>query len=84
MTTAAVTSKGQITIPIEVRKKHGIKTGDRLDFTENEKGELVLRPKSGSAVDLIGIANYKGPVITIEEMNKAIREGWASGFKEEG
>ena len=30
MTTAAVTSKGQITIPAEVRKDLGLKTGDRV------------------------------------------------------
>ena len=82
MTTAAVTSKGQITIPIEVRRKHGIKTGDRIDFIENEKGELVLRQKKGSIMDLIGCLKWDGPPVSIEEMNKAIAEGWATGFKE--
>jgi antitoxin PrlF len=84
MPATAVTSKGQITIPIEVRRKHGIRTGDRLDFTENEKGELVLRQKRRSIMDLIGILKRDGPPVSIEEMNKAIEEGWASGFNEEG
>jgi AbrB family looped-hinge helix DNA binding protein len=38
MATAAVTSKGQITIPAEVRKKLGLKTGDRVRFIEGEHG----------------------------------------------
>ena len=83
MPTAAVTSKGQITIPVEVRKKHGIRTGDRLDFTENENGELVLRSKRGSIMDLFGVGKWNGPPVSIEEMNEVIAEGWASGFKEE-
>ena len=43
MATAAVTSKGQITIPVEVRKKLGIKPGDRVRFIEGEHGEYILR-----------------------------------------
>jgi antitoxin PrlF len=82
MPAAAVTSKGQITIPVEVRKKHGIKTGDRLDFTENERGELVLRRKTRSIMDLAGIGKWEGPPVTIEEMNETIRQGWSGLLRE--
>ena len=34
--------KGQITIPVKVRKALQIKTGDRLDLYVNEKQELIL------------------------------------------
>ena len=47
MATAAVTSKGQITIPLEVRKKLGLKPGDRVRFIEGEHGEYILKPKTG-------------------------------------
>ncbi len=79
---AAVTSKGQITIPVEVRRRHGIHIGDIVDFVENEQGELVLRQKKGSIMELAGALKWSGPPLTIEEMNKVIEEGWASGFKE--
>lgn len=82
MTTAALTSKGQITIPIEVRRKLGLRSGDRVDFVERENGEFVLRPKKGSIMDMIGVLKWDGPPVSIEEMNKVIEEGWASGFKE--
>ena len=38
MPTATMTSKGQITIPIEVRKALGLDAGDKIDFVEIEKG----------------------------------------------
>ena len=77
MTTAAVTSKGQITIPIEVRKKLGLKTGDRVRFVEGENGEIILKPKTGSIMDLEGIVPWKGKPVTIEEMNETIAKGWS-------
>lgn len=83
MTTAALTSKGQITIPVEVRRKLGLKSGDRIDFVERENGEFVLRPKKGSIMDLIGIGKWDGPPVTIEEMNETIAKGWAGLLRED-
>jgi AbrB family looped-hinge helix DNA binding protein len=77
MATAAVTSKGQITIPAEVRKKLGLKVGDRVRFIEGENGEYILRPKTGSIMDLEGCVKWTGKPVTIEEMNKTIAQGWA-------
>ncbi len=38
-----MTSKGQITVPVEVRKRLGLGQGDRIEFTV-EDGTAVLRP----------------------------------------
>ncbi len=43
MPTATLTSKGQTTIPKEIREHLGLKPGDRIDFLLIE-GEVVLRP----------------------------------------
>jgi antitoxin PrlF len=40
---AKVTSKGQVTIPVEVRKSLGVKPGDKLRFEPQEGGFRVLR-----------------------------------------
>lgn len=77
MATAAVTSKGQITIPAEVRKKLGLKPGDRVRFIEGESGEFFLRPKTGSIMNLKGCVKWTGKPVTIEEMNQTIAKGWA-------
>lgn len=41
MLEAKVTSKGQITIPIEIRKKIGVDTGDVISFQIKEAGIVV-------------------------------------------
>ena len=81
MTTAAVTSKGQITIPIEVRKKLGLRAGDRVGFVEGKPGEYILRPKTGSVMGLKGILRRKGKAVSIEEMNRTIARGWAGRLR---
>ena len=81
MATAAVTSKGQITIPAEVRKKLGLKPGDRVRFIEGENGEYIFKPKTGSIMDLEGCVPWKGKPVTIEEMNETIAQGWAGQLK---
>lgn len=77
MATAAITSKGQITIPIEVRRKLGLKPGDRVRFVESENGEIILKPKTGSIMDMRGFFKWRGKPVTIEEMNETIAKGWA-------
>jgi AbrB family looped-hinge helix DNA binding protein len=77
MPTATITSKGQITIPIEVRKKLGLKAGDRINFFEDQEGKFTFEPKTGSIMDMEGILKHLGlPALgyapTIEEMNQAV------------
>jgi len=72
MPTATMTSKGQITIPVKVRKALGLKPGVRIDFYEIEDGEYALRPKTGSIMDLKGCIPMLDHVVTIEEMDQAI------------
>lgn len=49
MELAKVTSKGQITIPIEIRKKLGIKNGDKILFVE-ESGRVYMMNSSMDAL----------------------------------
>lgn len=41
--TAKVTSKGQITIPVEVRRSLGVKAGDKVRFERKNGGFRVVR-----------------------------------------
>ena len=42
---STISSKGQITVPREIRKRMGLRTGDRVEFAI-EDGKAVLRPAS--------------------------------------
>lgn len=77
MASAAMTSKGQITIPIKYRRKLGLKPGDRVNFVEGKNGELVLQPKNRSIMDLKGAVKWTGKPVSIEDMNKTIAKGWS-------
>ena len=72
MPTATMTSKGQITIPIEIRKALGLKPGARIDFYEGEDGAYTLWPKTGSIMEMEGCIPKPNHTISIEEMNQAI------------
>ncbi|HUX67265.1 MAG TPA: AbrB/MazE/SpoVT family DNA-binding domain-containing protein [Terriglobales bacterium] len=55
---AKVTSKGQITLPLALRRELGIRTGDRVRF-ESEHGHVRLRVERGESPFLAyqGIGN---------------------------
>jgi AbrB family looped-hinge helix DNA binding protein len=85
MPTATVTSKGQITLPIEMRRKLGLKAGTKVDFFENEQGQFVLYPKTGSIMELKGIFQRLGIkplgyVPTDEQMNEAVLDAVAEDY----
>lgn len=52
MTEAVVTRHGQITIPAEIRRKHRISGGTRLEFID--AGDAIMIKKKPSTADLIG------------------------------
>jgi antitoxin PrlF len=58
-TDATLTSKGQLTVPKEIRDSLGMKTGDRLTFTLMQDGVVVLRVKNKRLSDLEGILHKK-------------------------
>ena len=78
---ATMTSKGQITIPVAVRRKLRLKAGSKVDFIENKAGELVLKPRTGDIRELYGIVKYDGPPLSIEEINEAIGDAAAESFR---
>jgi len=77
MSQATMTSKGQITVPKDVRDELGLEPGTKVDFVRISAREYRLRPKNRSVMDLGGMAKYDGPPISVEEMNETIRDGWA-------
>ncbi|HEY7351612.1 MAG TPA: AbrB/MazE/SpoVT family DNA-binding domain-containing protein [Terriglobales bacterium] len=72
MATATVTSKGQITIPLEVRLALGLDVGDRVEFVEMDQGQFAIVAASIPLQKLKGFIKKPAKPVTIEEMNAAI------------
>ncbi len=76
MPKSTVTSKGQVTIPIEVRNKMGIEAGDELVFKIEKNDKISVFPLRRAPVrSLAGLLKryaLKEPV-TLDEMKQTIR-----------
>jgi AbrB family looped-hinge helix DNA binding protein len=76
--TATMTSKGQIAVPIEVRRSLGLEPGDRVQFVELPDGSYQLRPVTLPVTVLKGFFGpWQGPAISIEDMNEAMSQAAA-------
>jgi antitoxin PrlF len=80
MATATVTSKGQITIPVDVRNALKVEPGDRVEFVQVEPGRFEVIAATQSVTALKGMFGKPkaGKVVTIADMNNAIRARGAS------
>lgn len=80
MTTLTVTAKGQVTLKKELLQHLGVKPGQKIEVDRLPGGQLAVKaaPRKGSWEDIFGLmADQTDKVATIEEMNEAIRQGWA-------
>lgn len=72
MSTATLTTKGQITIPSEVRHALGIDAGDRVEFVQIEPNQFLFVASNRSVAELKGMFGPSRKSVTIEEMHAAI------------
>ena len=78
MAVATLTSKGQTTIPKQVREHLKLNPGDKLDFVIESGGRVVIRPAKLDVRELKGLLKRRdGKALSIEEMNAAIARGAA-------
>lgn len=78
MTTATISSKGQITIPANVRQALHVETGDRVEFVEIEAGRYEFVAATRSVTELKGMFGKARRAVSVEEMNRAIATQGAS------
>jgi antitoxin PrlF len=70
-TESTLTSKGQTTIPKDIRDSLGIKTGDRMMFTLMPDGTVLLRVKNKSIMNLAGSLRKKGrKPLPVEQLSR--------------
>ncbi len=51
-----LTSKGQITIPVEIRRLWKLEAGDEIEFFQDHHGEICIRPCNAGPVDFLDVA----------------------------
>ena len=82
MPTTTLTSKGQITIPIDVRNRMNVNTGDRVEFIEIGLGRFELVAATRSVRELKGMFGKPSKKVSIDDMNKAIgRRGSGASWR---
>jgi AbrB family looped-hinge helix DNA binding protein len=74
------TSKGQLVIPAELRRKHGIEAGTKVKFLEDQFGRIVLQPITEDYIDRVMGCLAGGPDLLAmwekEHRAEGKREKW--------
>ena len=78
MSTATLTSKGQITIPVDVRNDLNVDAGDRVEFVQLAPGRYEVVAATCDVTDLKGMFGVVKKTVSIESMNAAIAQRGAA------
>ncbi len=70
---STISSKGQVTVPIEVRRRLGLKEGERVEFVF-EDGRTVLRPARAEENPFTAYLGALPAFSSLEEINAWIRD----------
>ena len=78
MSVATVTSKGQITLPAEIRRKLSLQRGSKVFFTTESDGSVKITTRGLSAASVAGILWKPGlPKVSAEDMRELAGEAIA-------
>jgi AbrB family looped-hinge helix DNA binding protein len=69
------TSKGQLVVPAELRRKHRIEAGTKVRFLEDQFGRIVLQPITADYIDRVMGCLAGGPDLLGEWEYEHRREG---------
>lgn len=72
MSTATLTTKGQITIPVDVRRALNVEAGDRVEFVQIEPGRFEVIAATRSVRELKGRFGKPTRAVSLDEMDAAI------------
>jgi AbrB family looped-hinge helix DNA binding protein len=67
-----VTFNGRITLPTDIRKQLGLKTGDAVDFVEIEKGRYAICPRTAAIREMERSAKGPAFVPAMDEIKEAV------------
>jgi AbrB family looped-hinge helix DNA binding protein len=85
-----ITSKGQVTIPKEIREEFGLLPGTEVEFVSDDDGEVRVRktvggrPRGEEVIEHLRKAGKNFTMTTEEVMHLTRGEDWGTGVLEEG
>jgi AbrB family looped-hinge helix DNA binding protein len=75
MATAPLTSKGQLTLPKEIRERLGLKAGDKVELVPSGPDRVVMRKRRTVELEeLLGSLPTNGISLTLEQIDDAIAD----------
>lgn len=84
MSSATITSKGQVTIPKKIRDQLGLQTGDVLSFEIECGNKITIRPEKGNSDLGYGILHRENrEALTTDEMESGVAEYFKKKYKAE-
>jgi antitoxin PrlF len=73
MSISTLTTKGQVTIPKDIRELLHLHCGDKIEFFVKQNGEATIRPISKKVDEVFGmLQNISQKSVSVEQMNEAI------------
>lgn len=73
MPQATMTTKGQITIPADVRKALNLIAGDKVVFITRESGEVVIYPANREVTTIKSMIEKPANPVSLDAMDDAIK-----------
>ena len=81
---ATITSKGQVTIPKEIRDALGLDAGTKVEFVLEDDGSVRVRPKEPPVDRLRGIRDQlAGHDVDLAAMRRESKRAWGGKEREE-
>ena len=68
MNLAKISANGQITVPVEIRRQLGLKSGDKILFFQKQNGEIVVSNASAAAAEAIGVSSEDDIQALVDEV----------------
>jgi AbrB family looped-hinge helix DNA binding protein len=76
-----MTSKGRVTIPVKIRNQLRLRSGQKLQFTVEDRNKVVIAAVFTRLSDLASLLPAPKRTVTLEEMDEAIRVSVVNRFQ---
>lgn len=87
MTTLSVTARGQITLKRDLLQHMGVESGEKVEVIKLPDGGIKIQAqrKTKPMSSFFGVLKDKtdGKVLTVEDMNEIIKDGWSGKANED-